>query len=153
LLDKLTRVISKTSLWNDWNNSEETEREFIDRNSNCSFVDVSTNKNIRIDGFELTMTPKNKHSNSEYATIADYYKTGLKMAEKIDMTQFLVYSEKRSFIKAQDGGKDIKISQKTYYLPQFLRAAGMSDSQRTNHRMMKAVAEFTKLDPARREAE
>jgi hypothetical protein len=151
LLDRQTRVVSKTTLLDEWNYSKQKPKQLMDRFAGNSFVHIPTNKNVRIVGFDLKKKPNAKYTTSEFANYADYYKKALGV-KKIDMKQFLVYSVKRSKAKNDKGEMEV-IRERTYYLPQFLRMTGMTDFQRNNHKMMKAVAEFTKLEPERRENE
>lgn len=131
LLDRQTRVVSRTTLLNEWDPKGNTKSQ-LDKFIGKNFVHIPTNKNIRISGFAMKMTPQSEYETGEFANYAEMYKKAYGVTEKIKK-QFLVYSSKKLKIK-DDQGEFIK--ERTYYLPQFLRTTGMSDYQKNDHKMM-----------------
>lgn len=109
-------------------------------------ADYGNKKVYRIAGIEEKMTPMSPFPKNEkkFKTFYDYFLKTYKYKIR-DREQPLVYAiQKRRTMK---NGKKVVIENKIHLVPEMLRATGMTDNQRADFRLMKEVAQYTKLDP------
>lgn len=96
------------------------------------------------------MLAKHNHPDSTYKDWADYYKKNFNLKVS-DPDQWLAYSLGPWKEKEVDG-KMQKYKDRIYYLPEFLKATGLTDEQRNDYKVMNSLAVETKLNPNQRNA-
>ena len=109
-------------------------------------------RTYRIEDIDYKLTPRSKFYHNKRAgevTFADYYEEcyGLKVST---MKQPLILTTIRVEKRLTKEGKLEKNEIKGYLIPEFIALTGMSDKQRQDHYVMKAIAPFTKLTPEER---
>ncbi|KAM3131412.1 hypothetical protein pb186bvf_016484 [Paramecium bursaria] len=94
----------------------------------------------RIDDLEFKKNPQTKFAlnDGKEVTFVKYYKDKYNITIKNEKQPLIVYRDKRNPDKI------------TYLIPELLNMTGLTDKLRSNFRVMKDLAEYTKLEPDQR---
>ncbi|XP_063537171.1 piwi-like protein Ago3 isoform X1 [Cydia strobilella] len=118
----------------------------------CSVMTTYNKKLFRVDSIDDTMTPRStfeKKEGGEMVTISyiDYYKKNYGI-EIIDLDQPMLISRETKRMPGSEVPTDFLIC----LVPELCQLTGLSDDQRSNFRLMKDVATYTRIDPNQRHA-
>lgn len=103
------------------------------------------NTTYRVDRIETTMTPKSTfQKKGEAISYMDYYKTRYNIIIR-DQDQPLLVSKAKA--RQVRGGSP----EEFFLIPELCRLTGITDQQRANFHLMKAMSEHTRVDPRNRQ--
>ena len=103
------------------------------------------NRTYRVDDIDFASTPSStfKGKNDRDVSYVEYYQERYRVEIRDRKQPMLVSSPKARDIR---GGRTEMI----FLVPELCRATGLTDKQRANFQMMRAMAEHTQMDPERR---
>ncbi|XP_073961880.1 piwi-like protein Ago3 isoform X1 [Choristoneura fumiferana] len=118
----------------------------------CSVMTTYNKKLFRVDSIDDTMTPKStfeKKENGELIKISyiDYYKKSYGI-DILDWNQPMLISRETKRMPGCEAPTEFMIC----IVPELCQLTGLSESQRTNFRLMKDVATYTRITPNQRHA-
>ncbi|VVC90369.1 unnamed protein product, partial [Leptidea sinapis] len=118
----------------------------------CSVMTNYNKRLFRIDHIDLTMTPKStfeKKVDGETVKISyiDYYKKNYGI-DIMDWDQPMLISKETKRIS----GSEKPVEYMICLVPELCQLTGLSDDQRSNFRLMKEVATYTRITPNQRHA-
>lgn len=106
------------------------------------------NRMVKIHGVDPKKTLNGPSPVEGYPTMRAYCEAKFKTLLK-ENNQFILYSESKKKINVPDSPNKGKFFiEKTYYPSELLFALGLKDYQKKDFRIMRQVAEFTKMKPA-----
>ncbi|KAJ0174712.1 hypothetical protein K1T71_009820 [Dendrolimus kikuchii] len=116
----------------------------------CSVMTTYNKKLFRVDTIDDKMTPKStfeKTENGKVISISyiDYYKKNYGI-EIMDWNQPMLISRESKRMSGMEAKTDFMIC----LVPELCQLTGLTDDQRTNFRLMKDVATYTRITPSQR---
>lgn len=165
LIDYCVKIIRKETLWDE---ITQLKMDFQDQRGKneqealnmameelvCDkycLADYGNKRIYKLSGYDMTMSPMSDFPENDkgYKTYYDYFLANYKYKIK-DRKQPLVFSIQRRKVTKKGHKKPVWEENILHFVPEMLRATGMTDQQRANYRVMTELAEHTKLDPKQR---
>ncbi|XP_072944718.1 piwi-like protein Ago3 [Epargyreus clarus] len=128
------------------------KRALAEKLIGCSVMTTYNNKLFRVDSIDDTMTPKStfeKNEKGQLITISyiDYYKNNYGIDIK-DWNQPMLISRDSKLMPGSEEKTDFMIC----LVPELCQLTGLTEDQRSNFRLMKDVATYTRITPNQRHA-
>ncbi|XP_015598594.1 piwi-like protein Siwi [Cephus cinctus] len=141
------KVMRQQSIWNlledaRRRNGGDYRARFLAEVIGMTVLTSYNNKTYRVDDVVFDLTPEStfKLRNGESISYIDYYRTKYQIKIKERYQPLLLSQSKMK--NRQIGEKDI-----IYLVPELCRATGLTDEMRNNFRLMKSLANYTRIGP------